>query len=103
MVLLLLLSLLYENKNVFKNLILFSFFIGFGCGVRLALLMPILPVVLTGFYYLIRKYKTNYYSLVKRLSLHIPLAFSFVFLVVLCWPHVIVEINKNNFFEVFLQ
>ena len=91
-----------ENKNVFKNLILFSFFIGFGCGVRLALLMPILPVVLIGFYYLIRKYKTNYYSLVKRLSLHIPLAFCFcLFLVVLCWPHVIVEINKNNFFEVF--
>ena len=34
--------------------------------------------------------------------MHIPLAFFFcLFLVVLCWPHIIVEINKNNFFEVF--
>ena len=91
-----------ENENVFKNLIFFSFFIGFGCGVRLALLMPILPIVLCGFYYLTKKYKLNYYSLLKRLSLHIPIAFFFcLFLVVLCWPHVIVEINKSNFFEAF--
>ena len=91
-----------ENENVFKNLIFFSFFIGFGCGVRLALLMPILPIVLCGFYYLTKKYKSNYYSLLKRLSLHIPIAFFFcLFLVVLCWPHVIVEINKSNFLEVF--
>ena len=91
-----------ENENVFKNLIFFSFFIGFGCGVRLALLMPILPIVLCGFYYLTKKYKLNYYSLLKRLSLHIPIAFfSCLFLVVFCWPHVIVEINKSNFFEAF--
>ena len=91
-----------ENENVFKNLIFFSFFIGFGCGVRLALLMPILPIVLCGFYYLTKKYKLNYYSLLKRLSLHIPIAFFFcLFLVVLCWPHVIVEINKSNFLEAF--
>ena len=91
-----------ENENVFKNLIFFSFFIGFGCGVRLALLMPILPIVLCGLYYLTKKYKLNYYSLLKRLSLHIPIAFFFcLFLVVLCWPHVIVEINKSNFFEAF--
>ena len=91
-----------ENENVFKNLIFFSFFIGFGCGVRLALLMPISPIVLCGLYYLTKKYKLNYYSLLKRLSLHIPIAFFFcLFLVVLCWPHVIVEINKSNFFEAF--
>ena len=35
-----------ENDNIFKNLILASFFIGFGCGVRLALLMPILPITM---------------------------------------------------------
>ena len=90
-----------ENDNIFKYLILSSFFIGFGCGVRLALLMPVLPVILCGLYYLIKKYRSDYLYLIKRLSLHILLAFFItLFFVILCWPHIIVEIDKGNFFDI---
>ena len=72
--------------------------IGFGCGVRLTFLIVIFPTIIIGFIFLIKKYKSNYLNLVKRLSLHIPIVFLItVFLVILCWPHFIVEIGKGNF------
>ena len=87
-----------ENEKTFKNLILFSFFIGFGCGVRLTFLVVIFPVVIIGFYYLIRRFRSDYFYLSKRLLKHISIAFLItVSLIMLCWPHFIVEINKGNF------
>ena len=63
--------------------------------------MPILPVILCGLHYLIKKYKSDYLSLIKRLSLHIPLAFFItLFFVILCWPHIIVEIDKGNVLDI---
>ena len=89
-----------ENSNSLKYLILFSLFFGFGCGVRLTFIVVIFPVIIVALYYLFKKYKSNYLQLTKRLSLHIPIVFMItIFLVILCWPHVIVEINKGNFFE----
>ena len=63
--------------------------------------MPILPIILCGFYYLIKKYKSDYLNLTKRLFLHIPLAFFItLFLIIICWPHVIVEIDKGNIIDI---
>ena len=74
--------------------------IGFGCGVRLTFLIVIFPTIIIGFIFLIKKYKSNYLNLVKRLSLHIPIVFIItIFLVILCWPHFIVELQKGNFIE----
>tara|TARA_A100000164_G_scaffold178786_2_gene158856 strand:- start:1338 stop:3032 length:1695 start_codon:yes stop_codon:yes gene_type:complete len=89
-----------ENNKVFKNLILASLFIGFGCGVRLTFLIIIFPVVIIGITYLFIKFKTDYLNLTKRLSLHIPIAFFItVCLIIFCWPHFIAEVNKGNFVE----
>ena len=89
-----------EEKKLIKNLILFSLFFGFGCGVRLTFVVVIFPVIVVGFFYLFKKYQSNYSYLIKRLILHIPTVFFIsVFLVILCWPHIMVEINKGNFFE----
>ena len=89
-----------EEKKLIKNLILFSLFFGFGCGVRLTFVVVIFPVIVVGLFYLFKKYQSNYSYLIKRLILHIPTVFFIsVILVILCWPHIMVEINKGNFFE----
>ena len=89
-----------ENENITKNLLLASFFMGFGCGVRLTFLVVIFPVVVSGIIYLINKYKSDYSYLIKRLSLHILVAFIItIFLVILCWPHIFVSIQSDNFFR----
>ena len=91
-----------DDKKIFKNLFLFSFFIGFGCGVRLTFLVVIFPVVVCGLIYLFNKFKGQYLYLAKRLSLHFIFTFIItVFLVILCWPHMIVEIQNGNFIEFF--
>lgn len=92
-----------ENNNSFKNLILFAIFFGFGCGVRLTFVVVIFPVIIIGLYFLFKKFESNYLYLLKRLFLHIPIVFFIsVFLVILCWPHIIVEINNGDLF-VFLS
>ena len=89
-----------EDKKLIKNLILFSLFFGFGCGVRLTFVVVIFPVIIVGLFYLFRKFKSNYSYFAKRLILHIPIVFFIsVSLVIFCWPHILVEISKGNFFE----
>ena len=89
-----------EDEGLYKNLFLSSFFIGFGCGVRLTFLVVIFPVIIWGLVYLFKRYESNYMSLIKRLFLHtfIAILISF-FLVILCWPHMIVEIKDGNFIK----
>jgi len=89
-----------EEKKLIKNLILFSLFFGFGCGVRLTFVVVIFPVIIVGLFYLLKKFKSNYSYFAKRLILHIPVVFFIsVSLVIFCWPHIMVEISKGNFFE----
>ena len=89
-----------KEEKIFKNLILASLCIGFGCGVRLTFLIVIFPAIILGLIYLIKKFKSNYLTLAKRFSLHIPIVFIItIFLVILCWPHFIVELQKGNFIE----
>ena len=91
-----------EEKKIIKNLLLASFFIGFGCGVRLTFLVVIFPVVVCGLVYLFIKFKSQYLYLTKRLLPHslVTVAIT-IFLVILCWPHMIVEIQNGNFVKFF--
>ena len=89
-----------EDEKIIKNLLLSSFFLGFGCGVRLTFLVVIFPAVACGFIYLLNKYKSNYLNLAKRLFPHILIAFFItIFLIFLCWPHIYVAIKNDNFFS----
>lgn len=91
-----------EKNNSLKNLIFSAFFIGFGCGVRLTFLVVIFPVIMSGIIYLINQYKFKYLLLCKRLFLHFFITLLIVsFLVIICWPHILVEIQNKNFLNFF--
>ena len=86
-----------ENKKLIKNLLLASFFLGFGCGVRLTFLVVVFPVVICGLIILYNKYKSDYFNLIKRIISHIFIVFFItIFFVVLCWPHIFVSIQSDN-------
>ena len=65
----------FINDKKIKNLLFASFFIGFGCGVRLPFIVLVFPIILCGFVYLFNKYKSQYLNLFNRLSLHFLIAF----------------------------
>ena len=91
-----------EDKKIIKNLLLASFFIGFGCGVRLTFLVVIFPVVISGLFFLLNKYKTNYSYLLKRLIPHSFITILItLFFVILCWPHMIEKIQSGDFLKFF--
>ena len=91
-----------EDEKTIKNLLLASFFIGFGCGVRLTFPVVIFPVIICGLIFLINKYKSNYGPLVKRLLWHSVITITItIFLIILCWPHMIEEIQRGNFLDFF--
>ena len=91
-----------EDEKTTKNLLLASFFIGFGCGVRLTFPVVIFPVIICGLIFLFNKYKSNYSPLVKRLLWHSVITITItIFLIILCWPHMIEEIQKGNFLDFF--
>ena len=89
-----------ENKRLIKNLLFASFFLGFGCGVRLTFLVVVFPVIVSGLIYLFNQYRSDYFNLAKRLVPHILIIFFItIFLVVLCWPHIFASIQSDNFFR----
>lgn len=91
-----------EDEKMIKNLLLTSFFIGFGCGVRLTFPVIIFPIILCGFIFLYKKYDDNYKKLIKRLLPHSLITIIItIFLVILCWPHMIEEIQNGNFKDFF--
>ena len=91
-----------EDEKILKNLILSSFFIGFGCGVRLTFLVVIFPVIICGLIFLFKKYKFETKYLIKRLIIHSLIAITVsLFFIILCWPHMIEEIRNDNFINFF--
>ena len=79
----------YEKKRIIY-LLIFSFFIGFGAGIRISFLLIIFPPIVFGLTILIRKFKKELYNLIKKLVIDINISFLIiVFLIILCWPHVI--------------
>ena len=90
---------LNNEKNTILNLIMASFFIGFGCGVRLSFLITVFPVILCGLIYLFRKFNDELLYLIKRLTFHFLLSFfTIMFLISISWPHLILSIMEGNFF-----
>ena len=86
-----------EDTKNFKYLLLFSFFVGFGSGVRLTFAVIIFPVVICGIIFLIKKYKNNYFKFYKRILSHIPITVIItIFLVIICWPHIFVAYQNDN-------
>ena len=86
-----------ENERLIKNLLLASFFLGFGCGVRLTFLVVVFPVIICGLIYLYNKYRSDYLNLIKRLIPHVFITFFItIFFVVLCWPHIFKAIQSDN-------
>ena len=91
-----------EDERIIKNLLLASFFIGFGCGVRLTFPVVIFPVIVCGLIFLYKRYESNYKNLTKRLLLHSLVTIIItIFLIILCWPHMIEEIQNGNFKDFF--
>ena len=89
---------LKNEKNIYLNLILASFFVGFGCGVRLTFFVVIFPVILCGLIYLFKKSKGQYLNLIKRILFHSILSsLVIIFLILICWPHMIAVIEAGNF------
>ena len=86
-----------EDLKNFKYLLLFSFFVGFGSGVRLTFAIVIFPAVVCGIIFLIKKYKDNYLKFYKRLLTHIPVTIVItIFLVLICWPHIFIAYQNDN-------
>ena len=93
-----------ENEKLIKNLLLASFFLGFGCGVRLTFLVVVFPVIICGLIILYNKYKSDYFNLIKRIISHIFIVFFItIFFVVLCWPHIFVSIQSDNLLRFLAQ
>ena len=95
----------YTSKDKdFKNLILFSFFIGFGCGIRISFLAIIFPLILIGIFYHVKIFNYNLKNfLKKKISDIIICTFVILFLTLLTWPHlhqgnfnIILETLKNS-------
>ena len=93
-----------SKKKDFKNLILFSFFIGFGCGIRISFLAIIFPIILFGVYYYINKFKLNFVNFLKFKMPDITICIIIIsFLTFFTWPHmhqgkfdILVNILKNS-------
>ena len=91
-----------ENNKIVKHLLLASFFLGFGSGVRLTFIVVAFPVIIIGLIFLLKKYEERYAELIKRLVSHTIIALLIIFfLVIICWPHMINEIKNYNFLNFF--
>jgi len=79
----------FKKKRI-VYLFLFSFFIGFGAGIRISfLLITFLPIIF-GLIFLIKKYENKVYDLFKRLFIDFNISLlTITTLVLLCWPHVV--------------
>jgi hypothetical protein len=90
----------FTEGEKFKDLILASFFVGFGCGVRLPFLLIVIPVIFCGLIFLISKHKSRYFYLIKRLSAHLLISLIVIsLLIIICWPHMITAIQNGVFVE----
>ena len=88
----------FINSQKFKDLIFASFFVGFGCGVRLPFLILVFPIIVSGLVFLIYNYRSQYLNLFLRSSIHFLVSLLIIsFLILLCWPHMLIQIQNGNF------
>lgn len=78
-----------ENQSL-NNLLLFSFFVGFGTGIRLTFVSLTLPIFLVGFLYLIKKDCFNSLSKIFYKIIHFLIFLIILFAIpISTWPNVI--------------
>ena len=88
----------FINSQKFKDLIFASFFVGFGCGVRLPFLILVFPIIVSGLVFLIYNYRSQYLNLFVKSSIHFLISLLIIsFLILLCWPHMLIQIQNGNF------
>jgi len=82
------LKYLNKDKDKILNILYTSFFIGFGCGVRISFLAIVVPIIIIGFIVLInKKIILNY---VLNLIRDIIIALTVItLLITISWPHII--------------
>ncbi len=93
-----------SKKKDIKNLIYFSAFIGFGCGIRTSFLAIIFPIIIFGIIYYTQKFQTNTTEFLKTKFFDIILGLTFIlFLSFITWPHmhdgninIILQTLKNS-------
>ena len=90
----------YTSKEKdLKNLILFSIFIGFGCGIRISFLGIIFPIILFGIINYIRIFEYSLGKFLKKKIFDIIICTVIIlFLTLLTWPH----LHQGNF-TIFLE
>lgn len=80
-----------------KNLIFFSIFIGFGCGIRISFLGIIVPIILFGIINYINTFKYSIGKFFKKKISDVIISIVVIlFFVLLTWPHM----HQGNFYIV---
>ena len=83
-----------SKEKDLKNLIFFSIFIGFGCGIRISFLGLILPIILFGIINYIKTFKYSIGKFFKKKIFDIIICLVIIlFLVLFTWPH----LHQGNF------
>ena len=87
-----------SKEKDLKNLILFSFFVGFGCGIRISFLAIIFPVILFGIFYYLKIFKYSSGDFFKKKIPDIAISLIIILsLTLLTWPH----LHQGNFIILF--
>ena len=88
-----------SKERDLKNLIFFSIFIGFGCGIRISFLGIILPIILFGIINYIKTFKYSIRKFFKKKLFDIIISLVIIlFLILFTWPH----LHQGNF-NLFLE
>ena len=88
-----------SKEKDLKNLILFSIFIGFGCGIRISFLGIIFPIILFGIINYIKIFEYSLGKFLKKKIFDIIICIVIIlFLTLLTWPH----LHQGNF-TIFLE
>ncbi len=88
---------LNNDKDKIINILCASFFIGFGCGIRISFLAIVLPIIIIGIIFIIKKkIFLNYISNLFRDSTIALIII--ILLITITWPHII-----DGGYKVFLE
>jgi len=91
------LKYLNNNSDKILNILFTSFFIGFGCGVRISFLGIVIPVIIIGLIFLIKtkNFQNHITSLIRDAFIVLLVT---TLLITISWPHII-----DGGYKVFLD
>ena len=83
-----------SKERDLKNLIFFSIFIGFGCGIRISFLGIIFPIILFGIINYIKIFEYSLGKFLKKKGIDVIICIVIIlFLALFTWPH----LHQGNF------